>query len=203
MKSNNTFYTIFIVLSMCFFFSCGRNHSNTKAAPVDEEMDSLEKAMAERVARMMEMESWPWIAAKDFPIDSLDIRIEDLSTPMLKRAYLNSDYSPFVLSEEDFNSARKLVRDYFQYITVDEETHSGKPYPYNHYFKQYIGYYDPDTGKDMIEVNLFIDEQTPHGWAGELKNKWLVVRDGGKAYGHILIDMKQKRVVTLSLNGPI
>lgn len=188
---------------MCFFFSCRNNQTDTKADLVDEEMDSLEKAMAQREAKMIEMESWPWIDATDFPIDSLDIRIDDLSLPMLKRTFIERGYTIFVLSEEDFNTARILVRDYFQGISVDKTPDSDKPYPYNYYFKQYIGYIDSDIGRDMIEVNMFTDERTPHGWAGELKNNWYVYRDGGKAFGRIFIDMRQKSIVSFSLNGSI
>lgn len=203
MKPNKFFSTVCIVFSMCLCFSCGRNHTDAKAAPVDEEMDSLDKAMAEREARMMEEVNWPCIYARDFPVDSIDIRIDDLSLPMLKRLFIERGYSIFVLSEEDFNMARKLVKDYFQGISVDETPESDMPYPYHFYFKQYIGYKDPDTGQDMIEVNMLTGEQTPHGWAGELKNNWYEYRDGGKTFGHIYIDMKQKRIVSFSLNGSV
>ena len=204
MKLNNSFFTICIVFSICFFFSCSNNHTNAKAVPVEDEADSIEKAMAEREARMLEEVNWPYIHASEFPVDSIDIRIDNLSLPMLKRTFLeNRGYTIFVLSEDDFNMARKLVKDYFQGISVDEEAHSGNPLPYNHYFKQYIGYKDPDTGHGMIEVNMFTGEQTPHGWAGELKNNWYVYRDGGKAFGCIIIDLTQKRVLKFGINGPI
>lgn len=203
MKLNKPFFTICIVFSMCFFFSCGKKHTDVKANTVDEEMDSVENAMAEREARMMEKESWPFIAARDFSVDSIDIRIDDLRIPMLERDFDDRGYTLFVLSEEDFDVARELVKDYFQKISVDEESHSGRPFPYNYYFKQYVGYKNPDTGYDMIEVNMFTGEQTPHGWANELKNHWYVCRDGGKSFGHIIIDMGKKRVVALSLNGSV
>ncbi len=203
MKPNKFFSTVCIVFSMCLFFCCGRSHSDAKADPIDEEMDSLEKVRAEREAKMIEMESWPWIAATDFPVDSIDIRIDDLSLPMLKRTFTERGHTIFVLSDDDFNMARKLVKDYFQGISVDENSDSDKPYPYNYYFKQYLGYKNPDTGHNMIVVNMLTDERTPHGWAGELKNNWYVYNDGGKAFGYILIDMKQKCVVSFSLNGSV
>ena len=178
---------------MCFF-SCGKKHTDAKADSVNEEMDSIEKAMEEREARKMEMEKWPFIAAKDFSVDSLDIRIDDLYIPMLERDFDDRGYKLFVVSEEHFNIARKLVKEYFHKITVDGESHSERPFPYNYYFKQYIGYKDPDTGHDMIEVNMFTGERTPHGWAGELKNNWYVCRDGGKFFGHIIIDMEKKEL---------
>ena len=201
MKTNKYFNTICMVLSVCFIFSCGNNRKDAKTDSIEEEMDSLDIELAEREARMMEMDSWPWIDATDFPVDSIDIRIDDLSLPMLKRTFTERGDTIFVLSDDDFNMARKLVKDYFQEISVDENPDSDKPYPYNHYFKQYLGYKDPDTGNNMIIVNMLTDEQTPHGWAGELKNNWYVYNDGGKAFGFILIDMKQKRVVNSRLNG--
>lgn len=202
MKSNNFIYTICVVFSMYFLICCGKKHTDIKTAPVEEEMDSLDIELAEREARMMEEVNWPFVDPKALPDDSLDIRIDDLSIPMLELDF-DDKYTLFVLSEKDFNSARKLVKVYFQGIRVDNESHSGNPFPYNYYFKQYIGYYDPDTDKKMIEVNLFTSEQTPHGWAGELKNDWYVYRDGGKNFGHIIIDMKQNCVVSFSLNGPV
>ncbi|MBR5687613.1 MAG: hypothetical protein IKX36_06605 [Prevotella sp.] len=203
MKSNNFIYTICVVFSMCFLICCGNKHIDVKTAPVEEEMDSLDIELAEREARMMEMESWPWIDATDFPVDSIDIRIDDLSLPMLKRTFTERGHTIFVLSDDDFNMARKLVKDYFQGISVDDNPDSDKPYPYNFYFKQYLGYIDPDTGHNTIVVNMLTDERTPHGWAGELKNNWYVYNDGGKAFGYILIDMKQKCVVSFSLNGSV
>lgn len=203
MKTNKYFNTICMVLSVCFIFSCGNNRKDAKTDSIEEEMDSLDIELAEREARMMEEVNWPFVDPKALPDDSLDIRIDDLSIPMLERTFTERGYTIFVLSEDDFNMARKLVKDYFQGIRVDEESYSGNPFPYNHYFKQYIGYKDPDTGKDIIEVNLFTAEQTPHGWAGELKNNWYVYRDGGKNFGHFFIDMKQKRIISFGLNGPI
>ena len=188
MKPNQLFSTICIVFSMGLFFCCGHREPNT--ALKETEGDSLEI----EEEKIYEDEIIKGIIAINFPVDSLDIKLDYEPKKGFK------DY--FLLSEEDFNTARQIVKDYFQKITVDEEPDSDNPFPYNHYFKQYVGYHDPDTGKDVIEVNLFTSEMTHHGWVGELKNIWLgMTEDGGKTVGRIIIDMKQKRVISFSLNG--
>ena len=183
MKPNKFFSTVCIVFSMCLCFSCGRNHTDAKAAPVDEENIYGDGAIK-------------IILGKNFPIDSLDIRFGFEQ----KKGFNDC----FVLSDEEFNIARQIVKDYFQTITVDENPDSSNPYPYHFYFKQFYGFHDPDTGKDMIKVNLSTAEETHHGWAGELKNNRLgITEDGGKTSGHIYIDMKQKKIVSFSLNGSV
>ena len=197
MKSNSLSTFLILVLA-CFFLSCSNAKKNDS---IQEAKDETERHLAEKTARM----KWPWVEANEFPVDSLDIRIEDLSIPLLDLEFDVVKDSVFILSEDEFNMARYLVKKHFTSIDTSVGTDSiddrKKPFPYNYYFKQYIGYKEKD-GKKLVYVNMFTSEQTPNGWARELKDKWLMVYDGGKSFGHMIVDIEKKEVISLYIHGP-
>ena len=188
-----TFFYFFIMVLAVLFLSC----SNAKKKdPIQEAKDETERQLAEKNARV----KWPYVKAREFPVDSLDLRIEDLSTPELEQSFDIVEDSVFILSDEEFNIARELVKKHFAGIdtSIDKDERE-KPYPYNYYFKQYIGYKDHKRKKKLVYVNMFTGEQTPHGWAKELKDMWLKYYDAGKWYGHMLVDVENKEVINFAI----
>ena len=197
MKSNS--FSVFLAMATAVLFI---NCSNSRRKEtVQDSKEELRKHLAEMDARM----KWPVVKAKDKPIDSLDIRIEDLSIPVLDLEFDVVKDSVFILSEDEFNIARNLVKKHFASIDTsvgtDSIDDSKKPFPYNYYFKQYIGYKEKD-GKKLVYVNMFTSWQTSNGWARELKDKWLMVYDGGKWFGHMIVDIEKKEVISLYIHGP-
>lgn len=201
MKSNSL-PSLFIVILAGFFLDCSNAGKNSSIQDEQEEMErETERHLAEKTARM----KWPWVEANEFPVDSLDIRIDDLSTPGLEQSFDIVKDSVFILSEDEFNMARDLVKNHFASIDTsvgnDSIDDRKKPFPYNYYFKQYIGYKEKD-GKKLVYVNMFTSWQTSNGWARELKDKWLMVYDGGKNFGHMIVDIEKKEVKSLYIHGP-
>ena len=198
MRSNS--FSVFLAMATAVLFI---NCSNSgRKETVQDSKEELRKHLAEMDARM----KWPVVKAKDKPIDSLDIRIEDLSIQELDRSFDIVGDSVFILSEEEFNIARELVKKRFAGIDTsvgtDSIDDSKKPFPYNYYFKQYIGYKDND-GKKLVYVNMFTSEQTPNGWVRELKDEWFMVYDGGKWFGHMIVDIEKREVSSIMLSKEI
>mgnify|MGYP006873114140 CR=1 FL=1 len=201
MRSNSS-SSFFILILTGFFLSCSNVGKTSSIQDAQEEMKSeTKRQLAEKIARQKQ----PWVEAKEFPTDSLDIRIEDLSIPVLDLEFDIVKDSVFILSKEEFNIARELVKKHFAGVetsigneNIDERK---KPFPYNYYFKQYIGYKESD-GKKLVYVNMFTSEQTPNGWVRELNDKWLKVYDGGKRFGHMIVDIEKKEVKSLYIHGP-
>ncbi len=189
----NSLSIFFILIFAGFYLSC----SNTKKKDLIQDVkDKPSRELAEKIAEM----NRPWVVAKDFPVDSLDIRIDDLLTPGLELSFDIVKDSVFILTEEEFDIARELIKKHFDGVktSIDKDERE-KPYPYNYYFKQYIGYKNHYWKKKLVYVNLFTSEQTPHGWAKELKDIWLMVYDGGKWYGRMLVDVDNKKVIDLAI----
>jgi hypothetical protein len=201
MKSNSL-STFLILILAGIFLSCS---NSKKKDPIQEAKDETESETERHLAEMTARMKWPWVEAKETPIDSLDIKIEDLSIPLLDLEFDVVKDSVFILSEDEFNMARYLVKKHFDSIDTsvgnDSIDDRKKPFPYNYYFKQYIGYKEKD-GKRLVYVNMFTSWQTPNGWARELKDKWLMVYDGGKSFGHIIVDIEKKEVKSLYIHGP-
>lgn len=201
MKSNS--YLIFLaIIAAVLFYNCSNKRENS---PIQDEQEETESEMSSQLAEKMERVKWPWVEAKETPIDSLDIKIDNLSTPELEQSFDIVKDSVFILSEDEFNMTRYLVKKHFDSIDTsvgnDSIDDRKKPFPYNYYFKQYIGYKEKD-GKRLVYVNMFTSWQTPNGWARELKDKWLMVYDGGKSFGHIIVDIEKKEVKSLYIHGP-
>ena len=196
MKSNS-FSSLLIIILASFFFNCTNAE---KRCSVQEGKEELDKHLAEMNARM----KWPEVKAKDNPIDSLDIRIEDLSIPELDRSFDILGDSVFILSEEEFNIARELVKKRFAGVeTSIDKDESEKPFPYNYYFKQYIGYKDHKKKKKLVRVNMFTAWHTPNGWVKDLKNIWLRVYDGGKWFGSMIVDVETREVSSIMLSAEV
>ena len=201
MKSNSL-STFLILILACFFLSCSNAKKKDSIQEAKDETESeTERHLAEMTARV----KWPWVEAKETPIDSLDIKIDNLSTPELEQSFDIVKDSVFILSVDEFNMARNLVKNHFACIDTsvgnDSIDDRKKPFPYNYYFKQYIGYKEKE-GKRLVYVNMFTSWQTPNGWARELKDKWLMVYDGGKRFGHMIVDIEKKEVISLYIHGP-
>lgn len=196
----NSLSIFFILILAVLFFNCSNKKEKSSSQDEQEEMKrETERHLAEKTARM----KWPWVEANEFPVDSLDIRIDDLSTPGLEQSFDIVKDSVFILTEEEFDIARDLVKKHFAGVETSIETEDivarKKPYPYNYYFKQYIGYKNHYWKKKLVYVNMFTSEQTPHGWAKELKDIWLMVYDAKKWYGRMLVDVENKRVIDLAI----
>ena len=199
MRSNS--FSVFLAMATAVLFI---NCSNSgRKETVQDSKEELRKHLAEMDARM----KWPVVKAKDKPIDSLDIRIEDLSIQELDRSFDIVGDSVFILSEEEFNIARELVKKRFAGVKTSIETEgideSKKPFPYNYYFKQYIGYKDHERKKKLVRVNMFTSWQTPNGWVRELKNQWMRVYDGGKWFGGMIVDIETREVSSIMLSEEI
>ena len=108
MKSNSLSTFLILVLA-CFFLSCSNAKKNDS---IQEAKDETERHLAEMTARV----KWPWVEAKETPIDSLDIKIDNLSTPELEQSFDIVKDSVFILSEDEFNMARDLVKNHFASI---------------------------------------------------------------------------------------
>ncbi len=196
MRSNS--FSVFLAMATAVLFI---NCSNSgRKETVQDSKEELRKHLAEMDARM----KWPVVKAKDKPIDSLDIRIEDLSIPELDRSFDIVGDSVFILSEEEFNIARELVKKRFAGVeTSIDEDESEKPFPYNYYFKQYIGYKDHKMKKKLVYVNMFTAWHTPNGWVKDLKNIWLRVYDGGKWFGSMIVDVETREVSSIMLSAEV
>lgn len=196
MRSNS--FSVFLAMATAVLFI---NCSNSgRKETVQDSKEELRKHLAEMDARM----KWPVVKAKDKPIDSLDIRIEDLSIPELDRSFDIVGDSVFILSEEEFNIARELVKKRFAGVeTSIDEDESEKPFPYNYYFKQYIGYKDHKMKKKLVRVNMFTAWHTPNGWVKDLKNIWLRVYDGGKWFGSMIVDVETREVSSIMLSAEV
>ena len=195
MKSNS--YLIFLaIIAAVLFINCS---NSGRKETVQDSKEELRKHLAEMDARM----KWPVVKAKDKPIDSLDIRIEDLSIPELEQSFDIVKDSVFILSEDEFSIARDLVKKHFEGVVTsisdDSIDDSYKPFPYNYYFKQYIGYKDNERKKKLVYVNMFTGWHTPNGWARELKHDWVKITDGGKWDGHVIVDIENKKVINFAI----
>jgi hypothetical protein len=192
----NSLSIFFILILAVLFFNCSNKKEKSSSQDEQEEMKrETERHLAEKTARV----KWPWVEAEEFPVDSLDIRIDDLSTPELELSFDIVKDSVFILTEEEFNIARELVKKHFAGIVTSISDNSiedsYKPVHYNYYFKQYIGYKDHERKKKLVYVNMFRSAQTPNGWANQLKNMWLIYYDRGKSAGIKIVDVENKVVL--------
>ena len=199
MKSNS-FPMFLAIIATFLFFNC----SNTRVkSPIHDEREEKESDTESQVIEPIAIEKQISFKAKETPIDSLDIKIEDLSIPELDRFFDIVRDSVFILSENEFNMARDLVKNHFAgvdtSISDDSIDDSNKPFPFNYYFKQYIGYKNHYWKKKLVYVNMFTGWHTPNGWVRELKNIWVRVYDGGKWDGHMIVDIENKEVVELAI----
>ena len=199
MKSNS--YLIFLaIIASVLFYNCSNKRENS---PIQDEQEETESKMSSQLAEKMERVKWPSFKAKDKPIDSLDIRIEDLSIPELEQSFDIVHDSVFILSEDEFSIARDIVKKHFEGVVTsisdDSIDDSYKPFPYNYYFKQYIGYKDNKRKKKLVYVNMFTGWHTPNGWARELKHDWVKMTDGGKWDGHVIVDIENKKVINFAI----
>ena len=93
MKSNSL-STFLILILAGIFLSCS---NSKKKDPIQEAKDETESETERHLAEMTARMKWPWVEAKETPIDSLDIRIEDLSIPLLDLEFDVVKDSVFIL----------------------------------------------------------------------------------------------------------
>ena len=186
------------------FFNCSRIKEK---GLIQNELDEIKSETKRQLDSLIAWQKQPWVKAKETSIDSLDIRIEDLSNPLLRLTFNQEGDSLFILSEEEFNMAKDIVKKYFDAIdtSIDTEVIDGKqkPFPYNYYFKLFIGHIDTKSKdkRKQVFVNLFTSAQVPHGWVKELKDIWKKDSDAGKYSGYMIIDLNNKNVESFVLSA--
>lgn len=159
------------------------------------------------------------IYAKDMPADSLDINFKN-------PRYLIKDNKYFVLSEKDVKKAHDILKDYmdsyvekkpyrdFEKIIssdgkVSNENFSEEhlefldsvymPLPFNNYFRQYLGY--REDGHLNVEIILICESLSSPFPYTKLKREFYFVNDGGKCFGHAIINLTEGKVIRFYING--
>lgn len=145
----------------------------------------------------------------------------DMAPPtIMKKKATWLDYSPFIdstmvyhkLTEDEFNEVRTITKTAFLELINDSTvTDSIKPYDFNMYYEQYIGYKLNGVLYTYGNFYTHISAIYGHLWGQRIDPEEIIVnrkdiktridnRKGGKNYAHILINMNTKKVVELQIN---
>lgn len=180
----NFFY--FLFLSLCF--SCG--HQQKKQD--QKETDSL--------CALIEAEEFPprpeiLLVAKKQPVDSLDVLVKKADETDL--GVLTGD-NFHLLTEKEFQQAKNMVASFFEKKEYRGKTRE-KPYPFNHYFRQYVGY--KKNNHIMVFVILCTSWPSYTGSVSEMETCIVTTSDGGPHYGDMKIDLTDNKIVSFGLNS--
>ena len=139
------------------------------------------------------------IYAKDFPLDSLDINMKsDLS-----QNYANYIGKCVILTAEQVATARELLKEYVdgKFFVKDWPNASDDAYPFDEYFKQYMGYMkDGELIVDVTMNRMVRSRFSPFPYM-ILKQDLISVNDGGPSHARAKVNLTKGKAFWFMTNG--
>ena len=143
------------------------------------------------------------IASVDYPADSLDIIMK--SSYFFKSYNENHDDKAVVLTNDQMLAARDILKKYMankEYLKVEDFLGSccgDEPYDFNKYIHIYYGIIK--DGELLVCVKMCADGGFGYFPYTSLKEDIPLIHDGGNILIHVLIDLKQNKVIHFQGNG--
>ena len=145
--------------------------------------------------------------ATDYSEDGLDFLLNKDTTYIYPDSslVLKEDMVFCALTDQEFSLAKDILKNYFDYHLYDRDGYTNdEPYRLRKYFRQYVGFKTKDSL--YIYVNLYthyptISEPGCLCTISPRQNILLYQENGGRNYGTVIIDIRNKRIIYFKMGN--